>query len=583
MALRLLGSCLCVVLFGCWPSVLWAAEAPLLRGMQDRIFQQQEERQRALEQQMRPAPPPHGEELPLLELTPAQPDAACADIREIIIVGATLLRDMFLDPLKADYEGRCLTLDDINNITKRLTNEYVRQGYVTSRAFLGPQDLATGVLATGVLYVTIVEGRIEHIVPAPSSGIDPRQLMAVFPGLKGKILNLRDIEQGLDQINRLPSNNATMNIEPGREFGSSVVVIDNEPQKSWRASAGVDNYGQRETGRHQYTLTFEKDNFIGSFDQFMFTYNSDLHSVFRGVNSRASGNNHGLGIYETLVLGWWTLSLSYNNYKYDSKVHGLASEYSSKGSSNTWRFGLDRVLHRDAAGKTSAGVLLNVHDVNNYFEGVYLDASSYFLTSLAFSLSHSRRIMGGSLSARLEQRFGVPLFGAERDKNPEHSTPRREYSKTSFSLNWYRPFALGDQNFAWSCAFSGQLSPDTLYGSERFYLGSIYTVRGFEDSPLGGDEGVLLRNELAWTVPPDWLFALTKLLGPVQAYAAYDVGHIRRDREDPFERGTLEGVAVGLRSLGDLSFDLTFSKAVSAPSFVQKKQDILSASVRYTF
>ena len=546
----------------------------------DRIFRQQEERQRALEQErLRPAPS-ESMQTPTLELSPVDPDAPCVNVRELIILGNTLLPQHFIDSLKAEYEGKCLTLEAINNITKTVTNAYADRGYITSRAFIGPQDLQSG-----ALFITVVEGTIESFEPGPSSGIEPRQLGTVFPFLTGKVLNLRDIEQGLDQMNRLPSMNTTMRIEPGEAFGASVVIIDNEPQKSWRASAATDNHGQRNTGRHQYTLTFEKDNYLGCFDQFLLTWNSDLHSMFRGMNSRANGNSHGFGIYETIPIGYWTFGFSYNAFAYDNKVYGLADEYTSSGESHTFRLSADRVMYRDADGKTSAGVSLTVHNVDSYFEGVYLDASSYFLTSLGFSLSHSRRLLGGSLSAQVEQRMGVPIFGAEKERagrEVDRNTPRREYQKTVFSVNWYRPFAVAEQTFSWSSNFSAQVAPRTLYGSERFYLGSLYTVRGFEGSPLGGDQGMLLRNELAWNVPPvlDWLTAIT---GPVQAYAGYDVGSISKDKHDPFERGTLQGMALGLRSYGDMSFDVTYAVALASPDFVERKGSILSASVRYTF
>jgi hemolysin activation/secretion protein len=260
----------------------------------------------------------------------------------------------------------------------------------------------------------------------------------------------------------------------------------------------------------------------------------------------------------------------------------MNDEYSARGSSRTFRFGLDRVLHRDADSKTSAGISLSNHRVDNYFEDYHLDASSYFLTNLGISLSHSRRLLGGSFTVRLEQRMGFPIFGAQKDTRLEYSTPRREYQKTLLLAYWYAPFALGKQTFAWCSSFSGQYSPHTLYGSERFYLGSFYTVSGFEGSPLGGDKGMLLRNELAWNTPPafDWL---ARLLGPVQLYVAYDVGSIRRDSYDPYERGTLQGAAVGIRSHGDVSFDLTYARALSQPDFVETKHGILSCSVRYMY
>lgn len=93
------------------------------------------------------------------------------------------------------------------------------------------------------------------------------------------MLQLRDIEQGLDQLNRLPSNNATMRIEPGAEAGSSRVLINNVQKRTWRLSAGVDNLGQETTGLTEYTLGFEKDNFLGCNDQFALYWTSSMPRI----------------------------------------------------------------------------------------------------------------------------------------------------------------------------------------------------------------------------------------------------------------------------------------------------------------
>ncbi|MDV0916573.1 POTRA domain-containing protein, partial [Enterobacter asburiae] len=70
-------------------------------------------------------------------------------------------------------------------------------GYITSRAFLTEQDLSGG-----QLNIVVLEGRLEAI---RLEGETPRMLKMAFPGRVGGILNLRDIEQGMEQINRLRS------------------------------------------------------------------------------------------------------------------------------------------------------------------------------------------------------------------------------------------------------------------------------------------------------------------------------------------------------------------------------------------
>ena len=84
----------------------------------------------------------------------------------------------------------------------------------------------------------MVEGRLESIeLDSSAAGVN---LTTAFPFLKGKLLQLRDLEQGLDQINRLPSNRATMQLVPADEVGGTKVMIFNERGRPIGIRAGTD-------------------------------------------------------------------------------------------------------------------------------------------------------------------------------------------------------------------------------------------------------------------------------------------------------------------------------------------------------
>ncbi len=49
-------------------------------------------------------------------------------------------------------------------------------------------------------------------------GAAKRELTMAFPGLEGHILNLRDIEQGMEQINRTRATPVQIEIQPGENL-----------------------------------------------------------------------------------------------------------------------------------------------------------------------------------------------------------------------------------------------------------------------------------------------------------------------------------------------------------------------------
>ena len=96
------------------------------------------------------------------------------------------------------YIGQCLGVTQINELLKVITNHYIEKGLITSRAYLPQQDLSGGHLT-----VLVVEGKLEGLKSAEGSQLSDRELAMAFPGRTGELVNLREIEQMVDQLNRL--------------------------------------------------------------------------------------------------------------------------------------------------------------------------------------------------------------------------------------------------------------------------------------------------------------------------------------------------------------------------------------------
>lgn len=142
----------------------------------------------------------------------------CFDITVIEFEGADHLSATVKQQLVAPFLNQCIDLDKINQLLKVISEWYLDRDYVTSRAYVTAQDLATG-----SLLITVIEGVIETIeLDDPDSRINTN---TAFPWMTGKLLNLRDIEQGLEQINRLQSSQATMDITPGKTPGASIIQV----------------------------------------------------------------------------------------------------------------------------------------------------------------------------------------------------------------------------------------------------------------------------------------------------------------------------------------------------------------------
>lgn len=552
-----------------------------MQRQQEQIILQQEDRLRrqqrdfadpgkALPSIIGPDPLPH------VQGAEGQP---CLKVQEVRVKGATLLSAGSLRALAAPYEGKCLTLADINNLLRDITNAYIERGYVTSRAFVDPS--AQG---EGVLHVLVVEGTVEKIILNEGDPDSYYRGRSAFPFLEGRPLNLRDIEQGLDQLNRLPSASAGMELVPGEGLGGTIIKVTNQERRTWRASAGFDNSGQTSTGEGMYNLSLEKDNLMGIGDQFAVYWSDAIPFWDEDIKGRKSrGSNSSLSGYWSVPCGYWTFSGSLSRFRYDTKIFGMNTVYTSKGVTNLFNLKADRVLHRDADSKTSFSAAFTNRSVDSFIEGFHLDASSYKLRTLEFSLSHNRRLLEGVAGLSLSYTRGLGAFGATETDSHSHFTPQSEFDKYSATLSFYRPFTLADQRGYWNLLAVGQMTPQTLYGAERIQIGGRSSVRGFKEDSLTGDQGAYMTNEIGLILP--WFDAL-KDKGPVngvQIYGAYDIGFLHPDSRDRYERGRMQGVAIGLRTIGDLSLEACAAKALDHPGYIKTKDAEFYLSVKYTF
>jgi hemolysin activation/secretion protein len=543
------------------------ASSSIIR-QQEQINREQDEQLRNLKQQHENAQDSEPSRIEINQPAPTVEGAeagGCVQIDSIVFVGATLLSESDKAGLSEPFIRRCLNISQINEVLRATTNLYIQRGYVTTRAIVPAQDLGSGKLE-----IRVIEGEVESIMLNEDSAADRRRIATAFPfGIVGRPLNLRDIEQGMDQLNRLPSGNAQLRIEPGEKVGASRIVVTDEPGKVWRFRVGLDNSGQESTGETKSSASVDTDNLLGLNDMLSLNLSADAKAVLDG--SRPGSRS--VSGYYTVPFGYWSVTASASLSEYYTHLDGGGARYASDGRTSTYGLDLNRVLHRGGESKTTAGVSLNIKDVDNYIESERLVAGSYDLTVLGASLGHNRRFIDGVLGLRAEFQLGLPLLGAERDSTSDESVPKHEFRKLSLTGSWVRPFDIDGHPFTFSTQGVAQWSPDTLYNSERLDLGGRYTVRGFQLDSLGGDSGGYVRNEIAMSILPQARSAwFASVFNDLQVYAGYDAGFIHRDKEDEYERGVLQGAVLGLRTEGGpLETDLCVSRPLDAPSFMKNR------------
>ncbi|MBB5020095.1 hemolysin activation/secretion protein [Chitinivorax tropicus] len=514
-------------------------------------------------------------EVPPDESAPWVAEQPCFTLSTIELAGLPVEGWLKAEPfawLQQDLQrhvGRCVGEQGLQRVVREASNALIAKGYTTTRAGLVAQDLSKGTLRLQLLV-----GRVREIRLAESA---PIHLASAFPISSGDILNLRDIEQGLEQIRSLASQDVEIDIVPAETAGFSDLVIKARVGRRWRAGLTLDNSGSRATGLRQVSGSLSLDAPLGLNDALTLSLNQDAErdGLVRG--------SRGHSLSYALPWGYWVLSVSANRYRYHQRVEGSNQAFQSWGRSAGEELKLSRVIWRGQFGKTTVQGKFIRRRSQSFIDDVEIEIQRRDTTTSEWALLHRQQLGALQLDVQLSERRGRPWWGGQRDTGAHQSdTPTFNYTIHALDINANLPFKLAEQNLVWASNLRGQTSREVLYGADQFSIGGRHTVRGFDgEQTLAGERGWLWRNELSWAV----------LHSGHNLFTAYDVGGVGGISGGQLVGRYLAGATLGIRGawrgLADaqssLSYELSASRATRHPDTLTTRHPVLAFQISYQY
>lgn len=548
----------------CWAGIACAqSSSPDVRlqlERQQQLQQQQLEQDRSLQnRESNPfRTPPSSESGSANTAAISAPAGECHHYARIEIDGANHLRSIYRDTLLAPFADRCLTQQDAEALAASITRYYLEGGYVTTHAYVKPPNA----IAPDVLVISVVEGVLERYeVEGPDI-----PLSVVFPHTVGQVLNMRDLEEGIDHLNALPSNNVTAQIEPGEAVGGSVVHLRNQRNEApWRAFFSVDSEGNSATGRFQAAAGLTLDNPLGLADQLS-------TSIRRSSpwNEPAYRSTSVSALYD-IPFGYNTFTIGVQTSDYSQRLvlpSGTAVE--TNGTTGSLFVKLEHLLYRDQDAQVSiSGKLQGEHD-STFFGGQELLLQSPRLTIFDGDITLKHRIHGGWLTTSFGISSGLRALGSSTDG--ESTGPRAQFKTLHTETNANTLVSIAGQQFSFSTSLNAQWSPDMLYPTEQMLIGGPYTVRGFDSVTASGSTGCYIRNDLSWLLRGSAWGAPT-LFAP---YIGLDAGRIWRANSVQDTSAALVGTTLGVRwNAGPVALDGFYSMPARWLKFVPREKGLL--------
>lgn len=435
------------------------------------------------------------------------------------------------NPSDDQATGRCLGAVGINLTMKRIQNAIVARGYVTTRVLAAPQDL-TG----GTLTLTLIPGRIHSIRFA--DGSNPRATMwNAMPAMPGDILNLRDIEQGLENFKRVPTADADIQVTPAEgpdaQPGESDLVIAWKQGMPLRLNVSVDDSGSKHTGKYQGTVTVSYDNLWTLNDLFYVSLNHDL-----GGGRSGDKGTRGHTVHYSMPHGYWLLGFTDSSYDYRQTVAGLNQSYLYSGETRNSEIRLSRLFYRDAARKASAWMRGWRRASGNAIDDTEIRVQRRRMAGWEAGLAYRQFIDAATLDANLAYRRGTGMLSSLPAPEEAFGEGTSRPALVTADAQLMLPFSLASQRLRYTGTLRGQLNRAPLVPLDRFSIGGRHTVRGFDgELTLLGDRGWLARNDVGVALGSSGQ----------ELYAGADYGQVGGQSARCLLGRRLAGAAVGLR------------------------------------
>lgn len=419
-----------------------------------------------------------------------------------------------LAPFLGEHEG----LEGLKAAADALEAKLRAAGFGFHRVVLPPQTLQEGVVR-----LTVVEFEVGAVAIEKNRHFNEANVRRALPVLvEGEPPNIRRLSRALRFANRHPSRQLSVSFLEGEDQRTveARVRVDDRPPGSFFSV--LQNTGTEQTGEYRLSVGYQYSN--------LFNRDHGLSLIYTVAPDESDAVTQAALSYRVPFYSHpGALSFSYTDSNVDSGVVQEFFTVSGEGTVADLRYeyslpDLGRYRHT-----VSAGYADKLFENQVTFEGEPVDGGGRVRTN-PFSLGYGGRY------GTLNHTVAFEVTALSNQPRGSHSEPE-DYAAAGLGADpdWSAVRYLFNYDWRFTGQWllrvkhSGQIAGEPLVPGEQFGLGGMYSVRGYEERSVLGDNGRQTSLEV-WT--PDF--------GPgaMNALIFYDTGRAE------FEPAEVAGEAV---------------------------------------
>ena len=398
----------------------------------------------------------------------------------------------------AKYENRHVSIAELNELCKILTQSLRADGYLAAYVYLPPQTLAEG----GTLRLAVLPGRYGQINIVNESSLPTEVARGYLAGLKqGQIVRSLSLETAMQKLTSLGGIKVMGMLAAGATTGTTDLTVRIKKDSVAHEVLYAENYGTTNAGRYRYGLQgdVQVPKLASAFNYAVVMSNGGQHNYNLNYSQRLGRSGTKLGL--NISRGDYELGGAYRFLQAQGKVdtfsvNGSTPIYNGGRDSLNLSYGFNYHLIEDEQKifninmqKHSHSFFAGVNGANKRGKAAFDYGITGYWGRLGFDNFYSKLVYGGS--------------------DTEGS-----FAKTVFNASYLQTF---DRHFDMLLKYTGQMATSNLDGSEEIVLGGINGVRAYPTGIGSGDEGYVANLEFRYHTQVPGLTLSTYL----------DMGHVK--------------------------------------------------------
>jgi hemolysin activation/secretion protein len=444
-------------------------------------------------------------------------------VREFRVAGSTIFSAAELEAVTAPYLGRPLGSESLIELRDRLTQLYVRAGYVSSGAQLPDQEVRDGVVE-----YRIVEGRLDEVAVEGNRHLRDRYLIPRLERGAGVPLDVASLEGELQRLQEDPRiRRVDAALLPGERPGEARLRVRVEEEAPYFVALTSDNHESPSIGAYRGQLEVGHRSLTGNGDE------------LRAWVAGSAGLLDYEVAYELPVARWDTALGAWYRSGESKVVEEPFDAVDIESESRTIGLALRQPLPLSRESQLELALLAEYRESETFLLGEPFpfspgtDDGHSTVAVLRLRQDYVYRDLAQVVALRTQISVGTKALGATESSG---ALPDGQFVAWLAQAQWVR--RLGKLELIARADL--QVASSALLSLEQFSVGGHASVRGYRESLLVRDDGVLGSLELR---VPLWRNRVASLdLAPF-----FDVGHAWSASSGGPAPDTLASAGLGLR------------------------------------